>query len=468
MTLAGEVLAARWALDEKIDAGAMGEIFRGRHRVLGHTVAVKVMIPDAAREGASTERFLREARIAARLRHPHVVRVEDFGVSDDGRSFLVMELLHGESLARRLARAPRLTPPEVLSFVRQLCSALDAAHAEGIVHRDLKPENIFLCDTPDGAPHVKVLDFGVAKFADTLSEGGHATASNALIGTPKYMSPEQARSSRDLDGRSDLWAVGMLVYEMLSGQHPFEGEAIAELLVAILTQSIPPPSSVAPSLPPSLDVWMSRALARSRDDRFATGQSLSDALAEALDGRVGDSWGEGWSPRETPRRATLRVRRPAGELAPSPQPPDSVPPPDVAAPPALPDPRKESMELRSSWRSGLLAGLLAASAIFGLSQLRGPARPREARPTPALSPPPEAAAALAEPAPAPPPTAEPAPAVSASLTPPEALDAATTEAVPLEPRHRRAHRRRHHRARADAQVGNPSDPGGGMYDPSGI
>ncbi len=272
MSLPGEVLGARWALDEKIDAGAMGEIFRGRHRVLGHTVAVKVMIPDAARDGATTERFLREARIAARLRHPHVVRVEDFGVADDGRSYLVMELLRGESLARRLARAPRLTPEEVLRVVRQLGEALDVAHAEGIVHRDLKPENIFLCDAPDGAPIVKVLDFGVAKFTDALSEGGHATASNALIGTPKYMSPEQARSSRDLDGRSDLWAVGMLVYEMLTGRHPFEGEAIAELLVAILTEQIAPPSSVCPSLPPSLDVWMARALARSRADRFTLGR----------------------------------------------------------------------------------------------------------------------------------------------------------------------------------------------------
>jgi serine/threonine protein kinase len=461
MSLPGEVLGARWALDEKIDAGAMGEIFRGRHRVLGHTVAVKVMIPDAARDGATTERFLREARIAARLRHPHVVRVEDFGVSDDGRSYLVMELLRGESLARRLARAPRLTFPEVQRVVAQLGEALDVAHAEGIVHRDLKPENIFLCDAPDGAPIVKVLDFGVAKFTDALAEGGHATASNALIGTPKYMSPEQARSSRDLDGRSDLWAVGMLVYEMLTGRHPFEGEAIAELLVAILTEQIAPPSSVCPSLPPSLDVWMARALARSRADRFTSGRALSEALNEALAGRVSESWCDTWSPQEPPRRATLRVRRPTADTPPELRATDPPPAATAVAPPPR-DPRKESIELRTSWRSGLLAGLVAASAIFGLARLRESSRPRAAAvgspvarmvpaaPTPAVEPAPRR---LVAPDAAPSP-AEVTPAPEASVENPRAG-------------RRRGHHRRHRRPELPSSV-TPTAPGGGMYDPSGI
>jgi serine/threonine-protein kinase len=463
MTLAGDVLAARWRLDEKIDAGAMGEIFRGRHCVLGHTVAVKVMIPDAARDGASTERFLREARIAARLRHPHVVRVEDFGVSDEGRSFLVMELLRGESLARRIARAPRLTPAEVREIVRQLCDALDTAHAEGIIHRDLKPENIFLCDPREGALHVKVLDFGVAKFADALSEGGHATASNALIGTPKYMSPEQARSSRDLDGRSDLWAVGMLVYEMLTGRHPFEGEAIAELLVAILTHRIPAPTSVCPSLPPSLDVWISRALARNRAERFATGRALSDALGDALDGRVDESWAEGWEPQEAPRRATLRVQRPALAEVTAEEAPEAIPAIAGDAPRVV-DPRKESQELRSSWRSGVLAGLLASAAVFGIAQLRRPVTPSApprvvVAPVPAPLP---AVVASPEPAAIPETPSPPAPRVDDGggvLPPPPAALA--------QPRRRR--RERSGRSeRVSAPPTNATPPSDGMYDPSGI
>ena len=477
MTLAGEILAARWQLDEKIDAGAMGEIFRGRHCVLGHTVAVKVMIPDAARDGSSTQRFLREARIAARLRHPHVVRVEDFGVSDDGRSFLVMELLRGESLARRLARAPRLTAAQVLEIVRQLGDALDVAHAEGIVHRDLKPENIFLCDAPEGALCVKVLDFGVAKFADALAEGGQATASNALIGTPKYMSPEQARSSRDLDGRSDLWAVGMLVYEMLTGRHPFEGEAIAELLVAILTHRIPPPTSVCPSLPASVDVWMARALARNRNERFARGRDLAEALAEALDGKVGDAWSEGWAPQELPRRATLRVPRDAVEAAPSDPPPaprareitpDQLPVFEGTAAP-IRDVRRESQELRSSWRNGVLAGLVAAAAIFGLSRWRG-APPRAIPRSPsAVS---ATAAPTPEPSPAPttiPPDATPRIAAPTPPPVPERVREATppTSDAPPRGRHRhRAHRRR--AAEGETPSGNAAPPSGGMYDPSGI
>jgi eukaryotic-like serine/threonine-protein kinase len=312
MPQAEEILADRWALVEKIDEGAMGEIYSARHAVLGHTVAVKVLMPGVSRDKAAVERFLREARIAARLQHHNVVRVEDFGIAADGRPFLVMELLRGESLARRLTRTPRPTNAETLEIVRQIAAAVDAAHVAGIVHRDLKPENIFLADER-GASVVKVLDFGVAKFTDTLSNGAHATASNTLIGTPRYMSPEQARSLRELDGRSDVWSLGMITYEMITGAHPFEGEAIAELLVAILTHRIPAPSSLRPELPTAFDAWVERALARSRYDRFSTGRELADALADALAGKLDERWA-GFAferPRtESNRGNTVRARRP--------------------------------------------------------------------------------------------------------------------------------------------------------------
>jgi serine/threonine-protein kinase len=316
MTHPTEILADRWQLIEKIDAGAMGEIFRGAHSVLGHPVAIKVLMPEIARDKVAIDRFLREARIAAKLRHRNVVRVEDFGVAEDGRAFLVMELLRGESLARRLERPPPLRNGEVLEIVRQIGAALDVAHGAGIIHRDLKPENIFLASDEDGRT-VKVLDFGVAKFTDVLANGGHATTSNTLVGTPRYMSPEQARSSRQLDGRSDLWALGMLTYEMLTGTHPFEGEAIAELLVAILTHRIPSPSGVRADLPESVDVWIERALARNRAERFSSGLELSQALEEALDGRWDGAWAAAFhevAPRrdDTPRRGgTVRIQRPS-------------------------------------------------------------------------------------------------------------------------------------------------------------
>ncbi len=315
MPQAEEILADRWALVEKIDEGAMGEIFSARHAVLGHSVAVKVLMPTVSRDKASVERFLREARIAAKLQHHNVVRVEDFGLAADGRPFLVMELLRGESLARRLARAPRPTDAEAVEIVRQIAAAIDAAHLAGIVHRDLKPENVFLANERGGAV-VKVLDFGVAKFTDTLANGGHATASNTLIGTPRYMSPEQARSLRELDGRTDVWSLGMIAYEMITGSHPFEGEAIAELLVAILTHRIPAPSTLRPELPAAFDAWAERALARSRYDRFSTGRELVDALVEALAGRLDERWAgfayerarDGAS--RTSNSGTVRARRP--------------------------------------------------------------------------------------------------------------------------------------------------------------
>ncbi len=313
MPQAEEMLSDRWVLVEKIDEGAMGEIFSAKHAVLGHSVAVKVLMPTVSRDRAAIDRFLREARIAAKLQHRNVVRVEDFGVATDGRPFLVMELLRGESLARRLARPPHPTNAEVLDLVRQTAAAVDTAHAAGIVHRDLKPENLFLARERDGSTVLKVLDFGVAKFTDTLANGGNATASNTLIGTPRYMSPEQARSLRELDGRSDLWSLGMIAYEMLTGSHPFEGEAIAELLVAILTHRIPPPTALRADLPLAVDAWAERALARSRYERFATGAELADALASALDGRLDDRWTPTSYERHRPsdpRGGTVRVRRP--------------------------------------------------------------------------------------------------------------------------------------------------------------
>lgn len=500
MAHAGDIIADRWLLAEKIDAGAMGEIFRAHHRDRpgDPDVAVKVLMADVlARDKTSVERFLRESRIAARLQHPNVVRVIDYGLAADGRPFLVMELLHGESLARRLDRTPRLPAPEVIDIVRGVASALDRAHGEGIIHRDLKPENLFLSIDANGTMTVKVLDFGVAKFTDSLANTGHATTSNTLVGTPRYMSPEQARSARELDGRSDLWALGMLTYEILTGRHPFEGEAIAELLVAILTHRIESPSSVNPSLPKSLDAWMQKALARSRTDRFDSGHALAEALSLALEGHEDTSWSVGSSAlasatvhSETRSGGTLRVKRPGlrAQALPPAAPATSItaklpaataaePTPDhgvpLSTPAAIVDTAQHTLRtrLRASWWIAFPIALVAGLGLVAIGRLVRPAAPHRTSTTqaPAPSPLPSPAPAptmVQTPAPTPPTEQAPAPmpitgqapaSVESEVTPPtrHRHSRHRTPAVRSAPRHGIHH---------EGATTHPSP----MYDPTGI
>ncbi|MDO9015850.1 MAG: serine/threonine-protein kinase [Deltaproteobacteria bacterium] len=486
MTRPGDILGDRWVLLEKIDAGAMGEVFRAEHQVLGHAVAVKVLLPEMTRDQGAIDRFLREARIAAKLRHPNVVRVEDYGVSSDGRPYLVMELLRGESLARLLARTPRLRPSVALALVQQIADALDTAHAAGIVHRDLKPENIFLSG-PAEALKLKVLDFGVAKFTDALAAGGGATASNTLVGTPRYMSPEQARASRTLDGRSDLWALGILAYEMLTGRHPFEGEAIAELLVAILTHPIAPPSALRPALPVAIDGWCARALARNRADRFPNGHSLADALATALGESTLDTWTDASAPpRSASRdgRGTLRVRRdrtdptppnldvlPAASLAGAPV--DETPHRGLAA---LPTP-EAGPRWATSWWAAIPIAFAAALGLIVVSRLAttGPAATARhtatvitstVSPPPPVTPPP---AEVAAPSPLPPSPSPSAPPVAATAAHAPLVLSPAPPAARRHPRPRSARRSRQHTTPPEHRSERRTTEGGAaLYDPDGI
>jgi serine/threonine protein kinase len=281
-------LSDRWELTERLGSGAMGEVWRGRHLVLGHEVAVKLMKRDASRDQQLVARFVREARIAAQLRHRNIARVEDFGTTPEAagnRPFLVMELLRGDSLESLLEAHGRVDLATVSVVARHVGAACDVAHAAGIVHRDLKPANCFLVRDDDGTPLVKVLDFGVAKVADGLVTTQHGLdpgAGFALIGTPVYMSPEQAQGDAQLDGRSDLWSLGVMLYELVTGKLPYTAETLPGLLCQIVAAEVTPPSGHDPSLPSAFDAWARRAFARERAERFQTGKALAEAFIEAL------------------------------------------------------------------------------------------------------------------------------------------------------------------------------------------
>jgi serine/threonine-protein kinase len=274
------LVAGKYRLTELLGRGGMGSVWAGIHTTLGTRVAVKFIDAEHVDSPEARHRFENEARAAAALRSKHVVEVYDHGVMDDGRPFIVMEFLDGEPLDRRLERVGRLPARDVARIVGQVCRALAKAHAAGIVHRDLKPENVFLVwDDEDGADVAKVVDFGIAKFTDATGPTTSATRTGSVLGTPYYMSPEQARGLRSVDYRSDLWSVGVIAFRCMTGRLPFEGEAVGDVLVKLCTAPIPVPSQYAPDVPPGFDAWLVRALGREPESRFQTASDLGRSLA---------------------------------------------------------------------------------------------------------------------------------------------------------------------------------------------
>jgi serine/threonine-protein kinase len=274
------VVAGKYRLTRLLGRGGMGAVWEGTHTSLGTRVAVKFIDAEYANSPEARSRFENEARAAARLRSKHVVEVYDHGVSDDGRPFIVMEFLQGEPLDKRLDRVGRLPAKETAQIVMQISRALAKAHSANIVHRDLKPENVFLVwDDEEGTDVVKVVDFGIAKFNDESKTSSSATRTGSVLGTPHYMSPEQARGLRSVDSRSDLWSVGVIAYRCIVGALPFEGEAVGDLLVKLCTAPIPVPSQVVADVPPSFDAWLHKALTREPAQRFQTAAQLSESLA---------------------------------------------------------------------------------------------------------------------------------------------------------------------------------------------
>lgn len=267
----GDVIAERYRLEDRIEESPVGSTWRATHVGLGRVVAIR-LLSDAARHNPKTlERFRKESVLAARLESEHVVRVRDHG-ENTGVAFLVTEHVEGKTLRTRLAGAGRLGLAETAAIVKQVGRALIAAHAVGLVHRDLKPDNILLEGGGDGPPRVRVVAFGALKAIDEIATIGDG------VGLPYYLSPEQARGAVDVGPGADLWSLGVLVFECLTGRRPFEAEALGPLLVAITAGAIPVPSAVAPTLPEPIDAWFATALCRDPRERFGSAGAMSRAF----------------------------------------------------------------------------------------------------------------------------------------------------------------------------------------------
>lgn len=280
-----ELVAGKYRLTRLLGRGGMGSVWEGIHNTLGTRVACKFIEAEYADSDEARSRFENEARAAASLRSKHVVEVYDHGVTADGRPYIVMEFLRGEPLDKRLEKSGRLSLPEAAAVITHVARALSKAHSGGIVHRDLKPENVFLVwDDEDSEDIAKVVDFGIAKFTDKSAGISSSTRTGSVLGTPYYMSPEQARGLRSVDYRSDLWSLGVIAFRCVTGRLPFEGEALGDLLVKLCTSPVPIPSQFLPGLPPGFDAWMARALAREPDARFQDARSMAQALAQVAGG----------------------------------------------------------------------------------------------------------------------------------------------------------------------------------------
>jgi putative nucleotidyltransferase with HDIG domain len=268
----------------ELGSGAMGTVYYAEHLVIGRRAAIKVLRPELALRTDLVERFLVEARAVNEIRHPNIVDISEIG-SENNLHFLVMELLEGCTLGERLERQPLLAPDKVVAIVGQVAAAVGAAHERGIVHRDIKPENVFLTNHPDEPDRVKVLDFGIVKLleaAAAVGGGRRNTQAGVVLGTPTYMSPEQCTGEADLDHRSDIYSLGIVAYEALTGQVPFKAVGVGKLILAHVNEPPRPPRELNPDIPAALSDVVLQALAKSPADRPATMRALRSALETAL------------------------------------------------------------------------------------------------------------------------------------------------------------------------------------------
>ncbi|UQA57782.1 serine/threonine-protein kinase [Polyangium aurulentum] len=417
------VVAGRYRLSRPLAQGAMGSVWVAKHMQLGVDIAIKFMAPQYAASPDLRARFEREARAAAMLKSLNAVQIYDYGV-EDGSPYIVMELLEGEDLAARLARERRLSIRATFDILAQVGKALRRAHELGLVHRDLKPANIFLARVA-GEGIVKVVDFGIAKSMEPM-DGAQATRSGTLLGSPSYMSPEQVRSSHSVDHRTDLWSLGVIAFQCVTGQLLFPGNELGEVLVDVVTKPIPLASQVAPDLGTALDGFFSRALARDPGQRFQSADELVAAFAALPGARAVEApEASQKAPEGTVLVPDVGAARASGpettigagtEIAP---PRDAQPGIGTLSPAAQTRPDEK---LPGRGRStGLLIGVGVGVAALGLGLFaltRAPSPPPDA-------PPADAPSVSSDPAPAAPPPASPAPEVEPPAPAPSIAPTAT-------------------------------------------
>jgi len=276
----GDVIAGKYVVESVLGLGGMGMVLAARHTSLRQRVAIKLLLPEVLKSEEAQRRFLREARAAGEIASEHVARVRDFGTLESGAPYLVMEHLDGVDLKQRIGSLGPLPVSDAVDYVLQACEALIEAHNAGIVHRDLKPANLFLTKYPDGSPLIKVLDFGISKAAclDSVGHDGNLTRTDSVLGSPVYMSPEQIRSPRDVDLRTDIWSIGSVLFELLAGVPPFDADNVAMLSARIV---VDPPRSLRdarPEVPPELEAVVLKCLEKEPPNRYASVAELALAL----------------------------------------------------------------------------------------------------------------------------------------------------------------------------------------------
>jgi serine/threonine-protein kinase len=290
--LVGTTLAERYEIIRRIGEGGMGAVYEARHSIIGKRVAIKVLLEKFLENEELIARLLQEARLASSIGHQNIVDVTDFGTTRDGRAFVVMEFLDGEPLSELIMRDAPLPVERSLAIVKQVASALGAAHAKGIVHRDVKPENVYLVRRGD-ADFVKVVDFGVSKAVHARDESGsewqRLTRTGAVLGTPLFMSPEQASGREDIDQRADIWAVALILYECLTGELPFRGNNYLGVVSQILNKEAQAPSVLRPELgiPAAVDRVVMHGLEKERNRRYQGMEALERDLERLLAGDMG-------------------------------------------------------------------------------------------------------------------------------------------------------------------------------------
>jgi serine/threonine-protein kinase len=409
----GQVIDGKYRVASVIGEGGMGAVFGGEHLRLHRKVAIKVLHAAMARDAEVVRRFEREAQAAGKIGNDHILEVLDIGELPDGERFIVMELLEGEPLNTRLERLQRMTPRQVYPVVRQLLEGLAAAHAAGIVHRDLKPANVFIQREKAGRPdYVKIIDFGISKFQNVGGDEAK-TRTGMIIGTPLYMSPEQARGLSEADARADLYAVGVILYESVTGRVPFTGASPTDLLFQIALSTPPPIASIVGDVDPAFCSIVERAMARDPNARFQSGAEFIAAL---------DAWANAGQGVAAPAPATMPVAAPYGmpppisALANTPAPAPGTP---WASSQSLPQPPPRSS---AAIVAVLVVGVVA---LLGLGGLALALRARSTSPGAASTPPATATA--------PAPSASEAPAAAPSAPPAEVVTLAPKPSAPPAP-----------------------------------